>query len=328
MSDFQSLFWQAFLVNFLFWGSLAQGGVIFSAALNLTNAKWGRPYVNVSRSFAGFLPLLVILFAVMLLGRNSIFPWIANPIPQKAAYLNAPFFAARGLLGLGLLAFLSWMFFYRTRRVPAASPEASPWAVILVIAFMFVYSYLAFDLVMSLQPEWYSTLLGAYFALSAFFLGMAGLCVAGFLTTEIPREDLRRIAKLLFAFSLFWMSLLWSQYIVIWYGDIPEETQFVYLIFFRRPWRTVTLMTVALAFVFPFIALMPQRAKVGAVPLLASTSVIFGLMLEKYVMVIPSFHPAAITVGWVHVLVTIIFGALFYIGCAFLSPFLKLGDVS
>lgn len=325
MENYQELFWQAYLVNFIFWVSLAQGAVIFSASLNLTTAKWGRPYVNISRSFAGFLPVSVFLFAILLLGRNFIFPWIAEPVPLKAAYLNIPFLAARGLAGLGLLAFLSWIFFYRTKNAALDSLEASPWAVFLVISFMAVYTYLAFDLVMSLQPTWHSTLLGAHFALSAYFLGIAGLCLAGFVTGGIPQEERRRISKLLFAFSLFWMSLLWSQYIVIWYGDIPDETQFVYLILFQYPWRAITIACVFFSFVLPFVILIPKQAKaVGFFPLVASTLIVFGLLLEKYVLVIPSFHPHTLAINWVHALVTLGFGTLFYISCAFISPFLKL----
>ncbi|RJP21723.1 MAG: hypothetical protein C4520_09380 [Candidatus Abyssobacteria bacterium SURF_5] len=322
MGDYVNLFWQAFLVNFLFWASLAQGSVIFAASLNLTNARWGRPYVGIARSFAAFLPVVVILFAVLLLGRVSIFPWVADPVPQKAAYLNIPFLAIRGLLGLSLLALFSWIFLYKTGKQSEASDpiQASPWAVALVILFMVVYTYLAFDLVMSLQPNWYSTLLGAYFAVSAFFLGLAGLCVAGYFAA-IPDGDRRRISKLLFAFSLFWMSLLWSQYIVIWYGDIPEETQFVYLIFFRSPWRAVTLTMLALAFVIPFTILMPRRAKAtGFIPLISSSFVLAGLLLEKYVLVIPSFHPDVIAINWIHLLVTIGFAALFYLSHVIFGP--------
>jgi hypothetical protein len=325
MEHYQGLFWQAYLVNFIFWISLAQGAVIFSAALNLTTAKWGRPYVSIARSFAGFLPVSVILFAILLLGRNFIFPWIAEPLPLKAAYLNVPFLAVRGLVGLGLLAFLSWMFLRQTKDAPLDSLEASPWAVFLVISFMAVYTYLAFDLIMSLQPTWYSTLLGAHFALSAFFLGIAGLCLAGFVAGGIPAEERRRISKLLFAFSLFWMSLLWSQYIVIWYGDIPEETQFVYLIFFQYPWRAITIASFFLSFVFPFVILMPKEAKTAPFfPLVASIFIVFGLLLEKYVLVIPSFHPNTLAVNWIHAVVTIGFGILFYVSCTFVSPFLKL----
>lgn len=318
MQQFSTLFWEAYLVNFLFWASLAQGGVIFSAALDLSNAQWGRPYIRLSRAFAGFLPVSVVLFAILLLGRTHIFPWIAHPIPAKAAYLNVPFLTARGIIGLAILAVLSFVFLRHTNLLSKEKSHegSSPWAVALVIAFSIVYSYLAFDLVMSLEPEWYSTLLGAYFAVSALFLGIAGLCLAGYLSSDTPAEDLRRISKLLFAFSLFWISLLWSQYIVIWYGDLSSETLYLHRIFFQMPWKAVTLTMLALGFILPFFILMPRRAKVGRLfPLLSSALIVAGLMLEKYVLVVPSFTPDRLNIGWVHAVVTCAFAALFLASC-------------
>ena len=314
MSNCADLFWQAYLVNFLFWAGLAQGAVVLAATLDITGAGWGRPYVRIARSFAGFLPVCVALFAVFLLGRGHIFPWIAEPIPEKAAYLNVPFLAARGLLGLSAMAWLSWMFLGRieTRSAGAGRKRTSPWSVALVIAFMGVYSYLAFDLIMSLRPHWHSTLLGAHYAVSCFYLGIAGLVVAGCLRAGVPRRDRGNLCKLMFGVSPFWISLLWSQYIVIWYGNMPGETHFVYLRFYQMPWTAVTLVMLGLAFVAPFCILMPRRAKLlGATQLIGASCAIAGLLLEKFVFVAPSFSPNELAVGWIHLPVTAAFAALF-----------------
>ncbi|MBI4830580.1 MAG: hypothetical protein HY801_03295 [Candidatus Lindowbacteria bacterium] len=285
MDRFLNQFWQAYLVNFLFWTSLAQGAVVFAAVLDITNARWGRRYVQLSRYFAGFLPVGVVLFAVLLLGRNHIFPWIAHAIPGKEAYLNVPFLAARGLLGLAVLTALSWKFMSETkdRYSDVGRSGASPWSVILVMAFMLVYSVIAIDLIMSLQPHWHSTLLGAHYAVGSLYLGMAGLCLAGFIKAGVPRDDRQKLCQLVFGFSLFWVSLLWSQYIVIWYGDVPNETGFVYLRFYQMPWKAVTLLVLALGFILPFFSLMSRRAKlIGIVPFFGSVCVFIGLLLEKY----------------------------------------------
>ena len=320
MNEFTDLFWQAYLINFLFWAGMAQGAVVLAATLNVTGAQWRGYYSKSARSFAGFLPVCVVLFAVLMLGRDHVFPWIAAPLPEKAAYLNTQFLAARGLLGLGALAWLSWRFLAiaaaedRADNPSGAASQsgASPWGVALAIAFMIVYSYLAFDLIMSLQPHWHSTLLGVHYAIGAFYLGIAGLLLLSSLGPEAPREDRGDLAKLMFGISPFWMSLLWSQYIVIWYGDIPSETQFVYLRFYRMPWTAVTLAVITLAFVVPFAVLMPQRAKqMRAVQFLASASAIAGLLVEKYVMIAPSFSPDRLTGGWIFFGVTVGFAALF-----------------
>jgi Ni/Fe-hydrogenase subunit HybB-like protein len=314
MNDVRDIFWQAYLVNFLFWSGLAQGAVALAATLDITNARWGREYVRIARALSSFLPVCVILFAILLIGRSHIFPWITEPVPEKSAYLNVPFLAVRGLVGLALLAFLSRITLARmdSAEVSSTRPGASRWSVALVIAFAVIYSYLAFDLIMSLEPHWYSTLLGAHYAFGSFYLGTAALCFVGCLRAEVPKEDRHKLAKLMFGFSPFWISLLWSQYVVIWYGDIPEETHFVYHRFYHAPWTALTIAVLVLAFVLPFVALMSRRAKLmGALQLIASFSAIMGLFLERHLLIVPSLSPDNLNIGWMYLLVTAAFAVLF-----------------
>lgn len=318
MNDFVDLFWQAYLVNFLFWSGLAQGSVVLVAVLNLTNAGWGKSHVKLAEYAVGFLPVCIVLFAILLLGRAHIFPWVTEPVPGKEWYLNIPFLAWRGLIGLTVMSALSWMFLSRLRRDDTEADRVitSQWAVGLAMAFMVNCSGQAFDLIMSLDPHWYSTLLGAHYAISSFYLGIAGLCLAGCLLGGVPEVDHRKICKLVFGSALFWISLLWSQYIVIWYGDIPEETGFIYLRFYQDPWRLLTIALFVLAFVLPFGLMMSRRAKsTKIVPIVASLCVIAGLALEKYVLTVPSLSPHELAFGWIYILVTAAFAALFGVSC-------------
>ena len=150
----------------------------------------------------------------LLLGRDSSFPGIAEPIPEKAAYLNITFLAIRDLIGLAVLATLSWIFLLRVDEshagasIPDRPPRsgASPWSVALVVAFMVIYSYLAFDLIMSLQPHWHSTLLGAHYAVSSFYLGIAGLVFAACFRADISGEERCHLSKLLFGVAPLWVQ--------------------------------------------------------------------------------------------------------------------------
>jgi hypothetical protein len=326
MNELAQTFWQAYLVNFIFWTGMAQGAIVLAATLDITGARWGGGFRRIVRSFAGFLPISVALFALMLLGRDHIFPWIAEPIPEKAAYLNMPFLALRGLAGLAALAWLSFMFIKRTApRPPAADSSGSPpehraseWSVALIIGFMLIYTYVAFDLIMSLQPHWHSTLLGAHYAVSCFYLGIAGLVLVGSMRPEVAIGERHNLTTLMFGISPFWISLLWSQYVVIWYGDMPEETQFVYLRFYQMPWTAVTLVAIALAFVVPFTVLMPRRAKLKrALQFMVASCAILGLFVEKYVFIAPSFSPDELVIGWIYPLVTLAFAALFVMSYRF-----------
>jgi len=316
MNGLAETFWQAYLVNFIFWMGMAQGAVILVAALDITGSRQIDTYKPIARSFAVFLLVSILLFALLLLGRNHIFPWIAEPIAEKAPYLNVPFLFLRGLVGLAVLTWLSFKFLSRTSgdstSANTTERSASPWSVVLVIAFMVIYTYLAIDLIMSLHPYWYSSLFGAHYAVGCFYLGIAGVVLIGSRRSETAGEAGGKLTRLMFGMSAFWISLLWSQYIVIWYGDMPEETHFVYLRFYQMPWTAVTIVAMALAFVVPFFLLMPQRAKfASSLQFIGAVGAIAGLFVEKYMFVVPSFSPGKLVIGWMYPLVTIGFAVVF-----------------
>jgi hypothetical protein len=319
--------WQAFLVNLLFWLGLAQGSVVVSASLYLTHARWGGATLyRLAEGFAGFLPVGFLLFWVLFPGREVIFPWIDHPLPAKAAWLNAPFLFARDGGGLLCMTAVSQWFVRSSRRdesvhwaessgdlaqPPAAVRRLAP-AVILTYAA--VYSLLAFDLVMSLSPVWYSTLFGAYFFAGAYWSALAAI---GFLASiglaRTSRDGgadgerrLHDIGKLVFAFAIFWAYLLWSQYLPIWYAGLPHETFFVVVRVHALPWGVLAWTALVLIWVVPFIGLISRRGK--RTPAILGTVCALGLIgmwIERYVLVTPSLSPGVIPFGWIEGLVTV-----------------------
>ena len=188
--------WQVFLVNYLFWSGLAFGSVLFSAALVITKARWGRPIKRLAEAPAAFLPFSFLLFWVLYLGRNKLFPWIREPLPLKAAWLNTSFLFARDGVSLFLLTAVSLALVYFSIRGEREiySQGIGAWegtrdqgeknlhkqsilSPILAILFVLGFSLIGFDLVMSLSPHWYSTLFGMYFFTGAFYSGLAVLMV-------------------------------------------------------------------------------------------------------------------------------------------------------
>lgn len=319
--------WEVFLVNLLFWLGIAQGGIVVSASLYLTQARWGGASVyRLAEGFAGFLPVGFLLFWVLFPGRELIFPWIRHPVPEKAAWLNASFLFARDGIGLLVMTGLSLWFVRYSRRndtvrwaESAAGIDLPPPAIrrlapAVAIAYAIVYSILAFDLVMSLSPVWYSTLFGAYFFAGAYWsalTAMGALAALGFSPT--PRRNsegyidgVHDIGKLVFAFSIFWAYLLWSQYLPIWYAAIPEETFFIVQRIHRLPWGIMAWTALILIWVSPFIVLLGRKAK--RTPAIFGTVCILGLVgmwLERYLLVTPSLSPTIIPFGWIEVLVTV-----------------------
>ncbi len=184
--------WQVFLVNYLFWSGLAFGSVLFSATLVMTKARWGRPIKRLAEAPVAFLPFSFLLFWVLFLGRDKLFPWIQEPLPQKAAWLNIGFLFARDGISLFLLTAVSLALVYFSvrgeREIYSQGVEAwkgyrdqgeenlhkqtilSP---ILAILYALILSLIGFDLVMSLSPHWYSTLFGMYFFTGGFYSALA-----------------------------------------------------------------------------------------------------------------------------------------------------------
>jgi hypothetical protein len=351
--------WRAYHVNYLFWGALGQGGLIVACTFNIVGARWTGPIRRLAEGLGAWVPMSVVLFAVSALGRSHIYgPWLGHPPAAKASWLTWTRMFWMDLGILVLLAGLSTNYLYHSIRPTlgaqaqgATGPAAglfrwwtAGWrgeaaerergearcrrlAPILCLVYAFGFSFIAFDQVMSLTPTWYSNLFGAYFAWGGYLSGTAAvalLCVlhrnAPGLEGEITRARMHDLGKMIFAFSIFWMYLFFSQYLVIWYGNVPEETQFigarlgsqflvdkshlnqVFLVQtlglhwfwerLREPYAKVTLLAWICCWLTPFWVLLGQRPKkTPAILGTVAAVVVAGFWLERNVLVWPSLVP-------------------------------------
>jgi hypothetical protein len=325
--------WEAFLVNLLFWSGLAQGGVVMSAGLYLCDARWGgKGLYRLAEAAAGFLPVSFFLFWVLFAGRYWLFPWVRHPMPAKEPYLTIPFLFARDGGGLLVMWLLSWIFIRRSRR-PAVTEWAEHYeslneapssirrlAPVLIISYVLIYSILAIDLVMSLSPQWYSTMFAAYFSFGAFLSSIMGMALAASLGWRPQRHDtagerggvLHDLGKLVFGGATFWTYLLFSMYLVIWYGDIPKETFFVAARVNYAPWGGLGWSAFGLIWVFPFLSLIGRSAKRSPIVLgFVCFASLVGFWIERYVLVAPSLSPHRIPFGWIEIVITLGFFGLF-----------------
>lgn len=329
--------WEAYLVNLLFFLGIAQGAMVASASFYLTQAKWGgsTPY-RLGEAFAPFLWVGFFLFFGLYFGRAAIFPWVKHPIAQKAAWLNIPFLFARDGIGLGVMASVSTAFVRISRgeqsrawTIATDDIEMPPHSIrvvapLLAGLYAVVYTLIAFDLIMSLAPVWRSTLFGWYFFAGCFWSGLTAMAlIAVVLRKRLGEHNLftnptvmHDLCKMVFAFSVFWVYLLFAQYIVIWYGDLPVETFFIVQRVHHMPWSPLSVACVILIWGVPFCALMSVRAK--QTPWVLGSVAAFGLIgmwLERYVLVVPSLSPDAIPFGPAQFLISAGFLGLFLI-CA------------
>src|ERR1700730_5857888 len=177
--------WQAFLVNFLFFLGVAQGGVMVSGAFYLTQARWGGPGAyRLAESFYLFVPVAFVLFWILFFGRAELWPWVTKPVAKNPTWLNTPFFFAREGFALLALTALDLTFIHISRRVDVRqwaisndNIEMPPTAIrriapALALTYAAVMSLIAFDLIMSLAPQWKSTLVGAFFFVGTFWSGI------------------------------------------------------------------------------------------------------------------------------------------------------------
>ncbi len=297
--------WAIYLVNLLFWSGLAVAGPAIAGIMELMEARWSPSVKRIALTTIGFLPVSFFLFVVLFTGRAVLYPWVTNPIPAKAIWLNVPFMAAR--IGLGVLIFYWVIWAFATtilREGEEGEARREPdrrrhrvLATTMLFLFVVVLSLFGFDLVMSLAPEWYSGLLGGYFAVSTLY---TGFCLLAILTVfsnwtgvaTVPPAAVQDVAKLVFATSILWMYFFWSQYLVIWYGNIPVETKFFIQRFFNDPWRVLAFVIFAIGWLIPFSYLLKRLtgrppARHGPLVFIACLALI-GIFLERMMLVFPS----------------------------------------
>jgi hypothetical protein len=336
--------WRAFHVNFVYFAGLAQGGLVIACAFVIIGARWPGPVRRIAEGLAAWVPVSFVLALVGFLGRDSIFPWIEHPVEVKAAWLNEGRFFIMDLAILGLLAFLTLRFLRLSVRPHlGGSAEAAPqargmfarwtsgWrgeeaereasdrqlkrmAPIICLVYAFGFSILGFDQVMSLDPNWFSNLFGGFFAWGGFLSAIAATALiavlhrnAPGLEGEITPSRLHDLGKMIFAFSIFWMYLFWAQYLVIWYGNLPEETAYLKarmgsqflqdswdFAWYRlnEPYAKLTMAVWACNWIIPFWVLLGQRPK-KTPAILGSVAgiMLLGFWLERNVLVWPALVP-------------------------------------
>jgi hypothetical protein len=318
--------WRMFLVDFLFFTGVAAGAVIFAATQKITKGTWAGPIIRFAEAGVAFLPVALVLFLVLFLGRDHVFPWIAHPTPVRGKWLTVPWVFWRDLASLLVVSALAAAFVWYELKpdLAAVREQATGWrrrlydrivgdytgapeqvkllarrldrmAPLLCLLYAYLFSLLAFDLIMSLALSWHSTLFGVYYFMGAFLTGLTMLALMSVywrgrlgLHALVGRQQFHDLGKMIFGFTIFWAYLTYSQLIVIWYGNLPEETSWV---FYRMwsDWRPVALLVLILVFVVPFWGLIWVRAKVSPATftLFAAISTV-GMWLERFLQVQPS----------------------------------------
>ena len=321
--------WGIYLVNLLFWSSLAITGPAIAGMIQLTEGRWSPTVKQMALTTAGFLPVSFVLFLILFFGRRVLYPWVDTPVPIKAAWLNVPFMSLR--IGLGVLLLYAVALAFARAVIaehqaggdsPAALARRTRLGTILLMLYVVVLSLWGFDLVMPIDPTWYSGLFGGYYVVTSMYTGFG---LVTFLViranargvTRVSPASIQDVAKLTFAMCVFWMYFFYSQYLVIWYGNVPVETKFFLRRFFVEPWTTLAFAIFLVGALIPFAYLLkrltgrpPTRHKVFIVILFMGW---IGIFFERIMLVFPTLLPKsnALPIGPVEILITAGFFSLF-----------------
>jgi Ni/Fe-hydrogenase subunit HybB-like protein len=320
-SDHPEKAWRAYIMNFLLWSGMAQGAVAFSAVTHVTKARWSKGLSELAESFSAFFPVSFVLFLILFFGKSEVFPWLHEELHGKAAWINLPFLFTRDGAGLVILYGLGFVYrryaiLLRSARMKAhggavgsnspvneslsALERLEAWttlfASLYILLFTLVGSLIAFDLVMSMEPHWVSTLFGAYGFVKAFYMGLGGLIILAALVyrrhgvrSGLTPDNFHDVGKLFFAFGLLWADFYYVQLLVIWYGNLSEETSYVIRRTVFAPWNLIAWGVLLVCFLFPFLILLNKRIKTLPIPMILICGVvILGFWFEHLMLIGPA----------------------------------------
>jgi len=341
----------AFLLGYVYFLFLSVAGVFFTALHYLVGATWSVVVRRVAESFTTYLPFALLLFVVLLVGVPKLYVWSNPPVTghleaehvTKGGYLSIPLFTLRNLIILAVWSLFAWYFVRNSTRQDAtrdpalsrASLRASP---AFVVFFAISITLVGFDLLMSLEPLWYSTMFGVYCFAGAWQSFLATLTIVvvllrrqGALDGIVSRFHYHDLGKYVFAFSVFWMYIAFSQYMLIWYANLPEETEYMIPRTYTG-WGGVGILLMVLKFGIPFFGLMHQKVKESEAGLLTIASIVLvGQWVDLFWTILPAFSPEKVVFGWTEIGVSLGFLGLFgWVVSGFLSrhPVAPHGDPS
>lgn len=289
----------SYLAAYMFALSLCLGALGFVMIQHITRAGWSVVVRRVAENVMAVLPVMAVLFIPIAVGYHTLYHhWIDAPaedtvIAGKSGYLNVPFFFVRAVLYFAIWIGLS-RYFYKNSVAqdqsgdPEISLRLSRRAAPGILLFALSLTFAAFDWIMSLDPHWFSTMFGVtYFAGAMMsFLALLGLlCMwlrgKGYLGSVVTVEHYHDIGKLLFAFMVFWTYVNFSQYFLIWYANLPEETAF-YAHRMDSSWEYIGILLVVGHFLVPFAFMMSRHIKRNTKTL--AFSAIFLLVMHWFDM--------------------------------------------
>jgi hypothetical protein len=341
-------FFFSWLVAFVYFLTIALGCLYFVLIHSATQSGWGVVVRRLGETAAATLPLFALLFVPVALGMQTLFPWSREALVAsdhllqwKHPFLNTSFFYLRAAVYFAVWSALAlWCYALSCRQDAAADASLAArlrkWSAPALIPLVLTQSLAGVDWLMSLDPHWYSTIFGVYVFAGAFMSAFAflvlvcvGLQATGVLRNAITVEHYHDLGKMLFAFTVFWAYIGFSQFFLIWYGNIPEETLW-YKHRLHGSWTAVSLLLAVGHFGIPFFFLMSRTIKRNKTTLaMGAAWMLLMHLVDVHWMVMPALHAEGIHLTPLDITTFFAVGGAFVAAFGWLlrrHPLLPVGD--
>lgn len=322
-------FFEAYLYGYTIWLGLSLGSLGILILHHLVSGHWGNLIQRIVESGARLLVLMALLFLPIVLGMHHLYPWTdhayveaSHVLHQKSGYLNIPFFLARAtlyfLMWIGMAFWLS-----KTSRLQDSSADVTLVRKMKIfsgpslVLFVLTVTFASVDWLMSLEPEWYSvifgmqTIVGAVLTTLAFAIVVVRLLadrepISGVITTR----HIHHLGNLLMAFTILWAYMAFSQFLIIWSGNLPEDNMY-YLRRLGTGWNVVALILLIGHFFVPLLVLLSRRVKraIHSLALIAA-----GIFVMRFVdwfwLIMPAFSHEAFRFHWLDLVAPVAIGGI------------------
>jgi hypothetical protein len=333
ITDHQTTWANYLIVNYYFF-SLAIGGAFFFVLQSISQSGWSSAFKRVPEAMMSYIPFAALFFLLIWFGMHDIYQWTNKEvaatdhlIQHKAAYLNIPFFFIRMVL-----YFMLWIVFtMKLRQISLQEDKMDPadtggilrlfgktelYSKIFIFILAITFSLSAVDWIMSVDVKWYSTIFALKNLVAAFLHGVSILALIVFILYKrgyfpfFNKYHLHDFARYIFMFSIIWGYFWFAQFMIIWYGNIPEETAY-FSERWKEGWKVLFFVEIGLNWFIPFMMLLPVKASRNMTLIsIVIISLIIGQYIDLFVQVIPG-TTGAFKFGWISIGTFLGFAGLF-----------------
>ena len=316
------LTWAHYLIVNYYFFSLAIGGAFFFAIQSISQSGWASAFQRVSEAMMSYIPFASVFFLLLIFGVADLYHWsdkeVIAPDPQiqhKSVFLNVPFFFIRMIIYFSL-----WIvFIFKLRRISLKGDMANP-ANIDGIMFLFgktelyskiflfilasTFTFSAIDWIMSIDAHWFSTLFALKNLVAVFLHGVSILALIIFILFKrgyfpfLNKYHLHDLSRYIFILSIIWGYFWFAQFMIIWYGNLPQETAY-FFVRWQNGWKVIFFLEIGLNWAVPFLILLPVRTSRNMTAIIiVIVLLIIGQYIELFFQVIPG-TTGLLKFGWI-----------------------------